>query len=68
MTQPSPLYQLIETKLGEPLADWIAERRRPGLRPPASWRALAAELQRATGVAVSFETLRTWFDEPAVTR
>lgn len=67
MTQPTALYQLIETRLGETLADWVAERRRPDLRPPASWRRLAFELSTVTGVEVTNETLRVWFgaDDPA---
>lgn len=65
MAQPTPLYQLIETKLGEPLVDWIDERRRPDIRPATSWRNLAAELSDKTGVEVTNETLRTWFGAEA---
>jgi hypothetical protein len=63
MTQPTPLYQLVEFRLGESLAEWIDERRRPDVRPPVSWRALAVELSHRTRVRVSYETLRDWFTD-----
>jgi hypothetical protein len=64
MTQPTTLYQLVEFRLGESLAEWIDERRRPDVRPPVSWRVLATELSHRTGVRVSYETLRDWFADP----
>lgn len=60
---PRPvLYQLIEERLGEPLADFVSSR-----RPYWSWRQLAVEIQKTTETSVSWESLRTWFvaDEPA---
>jgi hypothetical protein len=55
---------------GQSLADWVADRRRPSVRPPASWRTISLELSQLTGIAVSYEALREWFaeaDTPAVT-
>lgn len=55
MAEPTPLYLLIEGKLGEPLAEFIAAR-----RPGTSWRLIAIELLQRTGVDVTYETVRTW--------
>jgi hypothetical protein len=63
MEQPSALYQLVESKLGGgTLADYVAAR-----RATTSWRAMAADLSQRTGLTVSHETLRLWFQETAVT-
>ncbi len=56
MTQPSPLYRLLEEKLGRPLADVVAER-----RSTQSWSEIARALIEVTGVEVNSETLRNWF-------
>lgn len=56
MSHPTPTYQLIEDRLDGTFADFIA-----GRRPHTSWRDIAAEIQTMTGVAVTHETLRTWF-------
>ncbi len=56
MTQPSPTYLLIEQRLGEPLAEFVAQR-----RPGTAWRRIATELLVRTGVDVTYETVRTWF-------
>lgn len=58
MTDRPVLYQLIEARLGEPLADFVAAR-----RPIWSWRQLAGDLSTRTSTAVSYEALRTWFTE-----
>lgn len=55
MSQPTLLYQLIEAKLDEPLADFIAAR-----RPDKPWRLIAIELTHRTGVDVTYETVRVW--------
>lgn len=62
MTTRPVLYQLIEERLGEPLADFVTSR-----RPYWSWRQLAAEITTTTETSVSWESLRTWFaaDESA---
>lgn len=56
MQQPSARYLLIEDRLGEPLARFIAERR---ARSVAYYK-IAMEITQRTGVSVSFETIRTW--------
>lgn len=60
MNERPVLYQLIEARLGEPLADFVAAR-----RPSTSWRQLAGDLSERTNTAVSFESLRTWFADDA---
>jgi hypothetical protein len=56
MTQPSPLYQLLEARLNGSLADFVAAR-----WPLKGWRKVAEELSQETGVAIGHETLRLWF-------
>jgi hypothetical protein len=56
MTQPTPLYRLVEARLGIPLAEYVAER-----RATTSWRAMAADLTERTSENVTYETLRSWF-------
>lgn len=58
---PTALYELIETRLGRPLLDWVNERR--PIPVVMSWRELAAALERETGTAIAHETLRTWFSD-----
>lgn len=53
---PSALYRLIEQKLDGTLAEYIAAN-----RPHKSWRQIAADLTSATGVTVSWASLRSWF-------
>jgi hypothetical protein len=66
MRRRTPLYQLIEERLDVPLADFVDERRGESVRPPASWRAVAAEITQKTGVEVTHTALRLWFaQEPA---
>ena len=56
VTLPSPLYRLLEEKLGRPLADLIGER-----RGTQSWPEIAQAITDETGVVVHSETLRNWF-------
>jgi hypothetical protein len=66
VTQPSPLYRLIESKLDEPLTDFVAARR----LPTKSWREIADEIYERTGETVTGERIRQWFadaDTPAST-
>jgi len=56
MNERPVLYQLIEARLGEPLAEFVAAR-----RPSTSWRQLADDLSQRTGTGVTYESLRTWF-------
>jgi hypothetical protein len=62
MTQPSPLYRLIEDKLGEPLDQFVAAR-----RATSSWRDIADEVRTRTGETVSAEALRLWLADRIVT-
>lgn len=61
MTNPTPLKQLVEMKLGQPLDGFVSARR----QPRKSWRDIAAEIQEQTGVVVSHEALRTWYPDDA---
>jgi hypothetical protein len=56
-TTSTPLYRLLEEKLGGSLADYVARKRTAGM----SWRAMASDLSATTGVEVSNEALRLWF-------
>jgi hypothetical protein len=72
VTQPSPLYRLIESKLDEPLTDFVARHRAlvPREVPALSWREIAEEIERRTGEQVTGERVRQWFadaDAPAST-
>lgn len=59
MSQPSPpkLYLDIEEKLGEPLGAMLAQRRDAGV----PWRRLANEITSRTGIDITGETLRVWY-------
>lgn len=65
MTNPTPLQQLLELKLNEPLEAFIAERRQIVVveRPSKSWAEIADEIRERTGMEVSRETLRNWSPE-----
>lgn len=58
MTQPTPLYRLVEARLGGEgsLTQYVEER-----RATTSWRAMAVDLSERTGESVTYETLRLWF-------
>ena len=58
MSQPSALYQLIETRLDCTLAEYVAQR-----RATTSWRAMAADLSERVGVKVTHQTLVNWFGD-----
>ena len=57
----TPTQQLATLLLGEPVLDWIAQRRAQG----KTWRAIARELDQRTDhrVDVTYETLRIWAGE-----
>ncbi len=59
------LGQLIEMKLGEPLRDYIISARAVSgpLDRQVGWRSIAADITERTGVSVSWETMRSWFDD-----
>lgn len=56
MTQPSPLYMLLEERLGRPLTQVVAE-----LRATKSWPEIARAISDEAGVELNSETLRRWF-------
>lgn len=56
MAQQSRLYRMIEARIEGTLAEFIAAR-----RPQTSWRGIADEIDKRTGIYVSDETLRLWF-------
>lgn len=51
--------ELLELRLGSLLSEYVRERRARG----AGWRPIADDLRQATGVEVSWETLRSWYPE-----
>lgn len=53
---PTTKYELIQLRLGRSLAVYLTEARRQGRH----WRTIAADLSAATGVQVSYETVRNW--------
>lgn len=60
---PSRTYQLLEAKLGEPLAAFVL-----GLRTDErSWYYIARKLRERTDVSISYETVRGWFADIATT-
>lgn len=64
MSDAPTKYTEIEQKLGEPLAQFIARYRASA----TSWRRIAGELERRTGIAVSHESLRVWTEGRAPVR
>ncbi|MCF7551011.1 hypothetical protein [Pseudonocardia sp. WMMC193] len=61
----TPLQRLASHLLGEPVGPWIRARR-PERK---SWRAIASELEQATGgqIKVPFQTLINWAPDPPTT-
>lgn len=58
MTQPTPLYRLVEERLGgEGALDRYVEEH----KPTTSWRAMAADLSKRTNVQITYVTLSNWF-------
>lgn len=52
----NPRLLLIEDRLGESLAEFIAAR-----RPATAWRRIAIEIGQRTQVDVTGEALRIWY-------
>lgn len=63
MSNRTRTYLLIEERLGRPLARYVSNARGAEARPKTSWHQIALSIHSATGVAVTSETLRTWFAE-----
>jgi hypothetical protein len=59
MTDTTPTFKVAELTLGKPLRPWIRARRRKG----DSWRLIAIELGKTTGVDVTGETVRFWMGD-----
>ncbi|MGH3498212.1 MAG: hypothetical protein ACRDP1_12255 [Nocardioidaceae bacterium] len=57
MSRPSKAYLLIEERLGEDLAQHVAQMRGAG----HSWAEVGFELAQRTNVVVTAESLRIWF-------
>ena len=55
----SPLYQLIEIRMGVTLADYVSMRRAAA----ASWETIARDVVAESGQILTSETLRLWFGE-----
>jgi len=63
MADRTARFQLVQLRLGRDLTQYVNGRR----AAQESWRAIAADLSSITDVRISYETLRTWFeDEEAV--
>lgn len=60
---PTPYYQLIETRLGRPLAEYVEELR----NDERSWPYIARKIREQADVGVSDETIRLWFADSART-
>jgi hypothetical protein len=57
----TPLYRLVELRLGRSLAGYVGERRAAG----EDWRSIVREIGADAGVEISRETLRSWFVQVA---
>lgn len=58
----TPMALLVETKLGEPLADFVSRLR----NDDRSWPYIANKLRDRTDVAFSTQSLRDWFADADV--
>lgn len=58
----TPMALLVETKLGEPLAEFVNNLR----ADERSWTYIARKLRERTEVAFSDEALRKWFEDEDV--
>lgn len=61
MATRTTLHQLIQSKLRPDLGQYVRARHSEGL----GWRRIADDLHRDSGVLVSHETLRSWFQDAA---
>jgi hypothetical protein len=59
MGHRTDLYDTVEAKLGEPLADYVNTRR--ATDPATSWRRIGLEITARTGIDITGEALRVWF-------
>jgi hypothetical protein len=54
--QQTPLYDLVQTRLGRDLRGYIED----ALAGGRTWREIGADVSAASGVTVSYESLRRW--------
>ncbi len=57
----TPLSRLIDIQMAGNLRDHVRDCRAEGV----DWRSLAADISERTGTRVSYETLRSWFEDEA---
>jgi hypothetical protein len=57
----TPTQELIQIRLGQDLAEYVATKRAEGL----GWRRIAYAISDRTHMVVSHETLRAWYGEDA---
>lgn len=57
--RPSPTRRLLDHLISEGLDVFVADRRARGW----SWRRVARDITDATGIDVSFETVRSWYPD-----
>lgn len=55
----SDRFQLIEERLGQPLEGYLRQVR--GADPPTPYHVIASALSDETGVSVTYEAVRTWY-------
>lgn len=58
MPTGTPTQQLANHLLGGTLEQFVKER-----RPGRAWRLIARDLYEATGIDVTYETLRAWYGD-----
>jgi hypothetical protein len=58
-TAKTRLHRLIDERLNQPLAKFVAARR----AERAGWRAIATDIKAQTGIEVSHQALRDWFGD-----
>lgn len=64
--RPSPIQRLASLKLEQDVVTWAINRRN-GSDPKPSFRSIARDLEDATGVSVTDETIRLWVGSRAET-
>lgn len=62
MARATSKRRLVEIVLGRSLEEFVRSR-----RPERSWRLIVSDLYEATGVEVTYETLRAWYPDETET-
>lgn len=55
----TPLYDLVQMRLGRDLYAYLSEAQ----AADRDWRSIAADVSSASGVSVSYESLRRWYEK-----